>query len=245
MDEQRPSTSSGVYNNYLSHHFSLGASSASRRRRIDSLAANYGPYLPSRKDAKMLEIGPGLGELLEYLFRECGYSEISAIDLSPEVAEYCNCVAPGSTQVVADSTAYLMANTTRFDCIFAFHLLEHLPKAQIILFLKAIKAALVPGGIAFIEVPNMANPIVGSNIRYADFTHEVGFTESSLGFVLRSAGFSDISIFGIRVVRNSVLKSVQYCAQSVINLLLQLIIKVYYPTKRQILNTSLCGVAKK
>jgi len=113
-----------------------------RRRRIDSLAANYSSYLPVRKDAKMLEIGPGLGELLEYLSHKCKYTEISAIDLSPEVAAYCNHIVPGRTQVVADSTAYLMANTARFECIFAFHLLEHIPKTQIVSFLKAIRAAL-------------------------------------------------------------------------------------------------------
>jgi len=91
----------------------------------------------------------------------------------------------------------------------------------------------------------MANPIVGLNVRYADFTHEVGFTESSLSFVLRSAGFSDVSIFGIRTARNSFLKLMQYYAQSAVNLLLQLMIKVYLPTKHQILNVSICGVARK
>jgi len=245
MNEQQLSTSSDAYDNYLSNHFGRGVSAVSRRRRIDSLAANYSSYLPSRKDAKMLEIGPGLGELLEYLFLKCKYTEISAIDLSLEVMEHCNRIVPGRTQVVADSTAYLMANTERFECIFAFHLLEHIPKAQIVSFLKAIRAALASGGVAFIEVPNMVNPLVGLNIRYADFTHEVGFTESSLGFALRSAGFSDVSIFGIRTARNSFLKLVQYSVQSVVNLLLKLMIKIYLPTKRQILNVSICGVARK
>ena len=245
MNEQRSPKSSELYHHYLSHHFGLGASSASRRRRIDSLACNYGNHLPDHRGAQILEIGPGLGELLEYLCHNRGYTAVSAIDLSAEVAERCNLVVPGSTEVVRDSVAFLESNAGRFELIFAFHLLEHIPKPEIVRFLQAIRAALAPGGRVFIEVPNMANPLVGLNIRYADFTHEVGFTESSLSFALRSAGFSEVSVFGIRIARNSVSKIIQSAAQATVNLLLRLMIRVYLPTQRQLLHIAICGVARK
>ena len=38
----------------------------------------------------------------------------------------------------------------------------------------------------------MGDPLNGLYFRYSDFTHEVGFTEESLNYVLRQAGFEEI-----------------------------------------------------
>jgi len=75
-----------------------------------------------------------------------------------------------------------------------FHVIEHVAKRQAVPFLNAVRKALAPGGVLLLETPNMANPFLGLTFRYADFTHEVGYTETSIHYVLQAAGFHDITV---------------------------------------------------
>jgi hypothetical protein len=52
----------------------------------------------------------------------------------------------------------------------------------------------------------MSNPF-GMHSRYADFTHEVGFTQESLYQVMFLSGFRDINVIGSLVIRKKTLRS--------------------------------------
>jgi SAM-dependent methyltransferase len=193
------SQSNNLYKRYLSNYFvSVGDIEQVRAKKLALLQKNYEALFPESSNAKILEIGPGHGELIEVLNQK-GYINAQAIDISTEVVEYCNQNWPGCTSLVQDSARFLQEHQRNFDMVFMLHVLEHIPKEQIIPLLKDIHGSLVDGGQLIVEVPNMANPVTGLYTRYVDFTHEVGFVDGSLAFVLKEAGFSKISIHSLKV----------------------------------------------
>jgi SAM-dependent methyltransferase len=188
------------FEDYLSRHMAhLGDAERYRARRKRQLLATYARALPASRDGELLEIGPGYGQWLEALRTDLGFARAVAVDVSTEVVTFCNRILPGSTVHVADTKAFLDQNAGRFERIFAFHVLEHVPRAELAPLLRAMWTALRPGGYGVIEVPNMANPATGGYLRYADLTHETGFAETSLRQALETAGFENVQCFEERV----------------------------------------------
>lgn len=165
-----------------------------RRKRIYDL--NYEKFLPSDKNSKILELGCGKGFFLKYL-KEKGYFNIKGVEKSssqlfhalPDTREYI---------VFDDMFNYLRDSSEEFDLIALFHVLEHLFKDEILDLLELIYKRLSKAGILIIEVPNAGSPIFGSNNRYAEFTHEVGFTPSSLREVILVTGFKNVTVYPIK-----------------------------------------------
>jgi trans-aconitate methyltransferase len=233
-------TTKEKYDNYLTNHLSQVSN---KNSRIQWLIYNYKSYLPTNLSAKILEIGPGFGELIDYLINKLGYKNTKAIDLSQEVVDVCNTIAPNSTSKVSDTGDFLDEYNNYFGMIFMLEVLEHIPKSETINILSQIYNALEPGGMLIVEVPNMANPITGINFRYADFTHEVGFTDLSLTHVLQRAGFTKISIHPVNVPIVSLPRFFQFIFQGAINQILNLIKVVYMPGLRQISAHTIFAVA--
>jgi SAM-dependent methyltransferase len=187
------------FTGYLSRHYAhLGDQARHRAGKKRQLLATYRRLLPADRTAEMLEIGPGYGQLLELLRRDLGFERTVAIDLSAEVVEFCNAAMPGSTTLVTDTLAHLERNPGRFERVFALHVLEHVPRSAVRDLVCGV-GALRPGGRFVVELPNMANVFTGGFLRYADFTHESGYTETSLRHLLESAGLADVECFEERV----------------------------------------------
>ena len=234
---------SDVYQQYLSNHYAHVASPASLERKKNWVLSNHRSRLPVDRDAAILEIGPGFGNILQLLRDRCGYTNIRAIDVSPEVITACNDVVPNSTSLVEDTVAYLQAHEEKFDLVLLLHVLEHVPRDGVLPLLAAIRSALKPKGRLVLEVPNAANPLTGANMRYADFTHHVGFTDRSLEFVMLNAGFADICVYPCKVPRESVIRTIQRAGQDSVEMLLGFVLRLYMPTKPSILTSILgaCG----
>lgn len=215
------------YDRYFSTHFERIANPASSRRRLESVRANYRHCLPTSLDAPILEIGPGGGEFLEFVVTERGYRGVAAIDLSGEAVARLTNRFPNVSHV-DNSTEFLTTHAKCFEAIFMMHVLEHVAKPQTIELLVAAREALTPGGTLIIEVPNMANPLVGLNFRYADFTHEVGFTRSSLEQVLRMAGFEAVKIKPFVIPGGSVARYCQRFARGVVEFLMAAVGVLYF-----------------
>src|SRR5262249_20951783 len=98
-----------------------------------------------------------------------------------------------SVEVVPDTAAWLKSHREEFDLVLLLDVLEHIPIADQIQLLNAIRMSLKDGGQVCVQVPN-DNAIMASRWRYIDFTHRSSFTEHSLYFVLANAGFSAIEI---------------------------------------------------
>jgi len=196
-----PAVEPGRFERYLSGHYArLGDQQRLRARRKRQLLGTYARLLPAARDADMLEIGPGFGQWLEALRVDRGYARAAAVDLSPEVVEFCNHAMPGSASLEPDTAGFLERHAGRYDRIFAFHVLEHVPGEERDRLVRAMRAALKPGGLCIVEVPNMANMLAGGFLRYADLTHETGFTELSLRQLFEDAGFVDVRCFEEKLV---------------------------------------------
>lgn len=152
---------------------------------------NYGQFFSPAKDTKILDIGCGTGHFLYYLEKK-GYTHFLGIDISPQQVDFCRENVSKKVKV-ADAFEYLKEKKNTYDAIVANDLLEHIPKEEIIAFLKLANTALKEKGVFLIRTPNMGNPFALYS-RYKDFTHEVGFTDKSLYQVLWTAGFRDIQI---------------------------------------------------
>lgn len=154
-------------------------------------AAIIGEHFPTNKDLSILDIGCGMGFLLLSL-KNAGYKNMSGIDTDEQQVRSCN-EKNLDVSLVRDSIGYLNNSSAKYDLITAFDVLEHIPPADQISFLKAINGALKPEGQLIVTVPN-ANSVLASRNRYIDYTHHVLFTEVSLDFVLYNAGFREIDI---------------------------------------------------
>ncbi|ABN56135.1 MULTISPECIES: class I SAM-dependent methyltransferase [Methanoculleus] len=143
---------------------------------------NYLMHLPVQKDARILDLGCGMGHFLNFLEKE-GYRNYLGIDLSPENIHFCR--EHGYTVRMSDIFSFLEETTELFDAIVMNDVLEHFEKQEVIRFLDLAYQKLTSNGKLILKVPNAANPLLASTIRYIDFTHELSFTEVSLSQVLK------------------------------------------------------------
>lgn len=229
---------------YLTRHYAhIGDQARHREGKKRQLRLTYGARLPEDRSAAMLEIGPGYGQLLELLRRDLGYTNAIAVDLSQEVVEFCNGLLPGSTTYVADTVAYLEQHPAHFDRIFALHVLEHVPPAEVLALVRAIHSALRPGGVFLVELPNMANLFTSSYLRYSDRTHTAGYAELSLRNLLEAAGFSDVQCFAERVPGSSLKGILANTFRACAGIVQRVIYKGYELPVPRVLTPALCAAA--
>ncbi len=158
---------------------------------------NYRSILPLDKNAKILDIGVGVGGLLMFL-RDCGYVNSRGVDISSSTIRSCqkkglNC------ELVADTTEWLNSHADEFDFITLLDVIEHIPKKEIISFLSAIRRSMKATGVLLIQTNNMQAEYA-QIMRYGDITHEVGYCETSLRQVCIVAGFKAIDLFGLETL---------------------------------------------
>lgn len=211
---------------------------AGKQRRF---MVNFVHNLPG-KDASILDLGPGYGELL-LLLSQLGYNNLLAIDISPEVVSYCNELMPGSTLLVSNPTAYFEAHPNTYDAVCASHVLEHVPKDEVIPLLQAIRKALKPTGRLIVEVPN-GDAVLANIMRYGDFTHQISYTERSLRQIMLMAGYTDINIMQAKLPLDHPLRLLQITAQKIIFGLVKLLCRVLDTYVPNYLHTSIVCIAK-
>jgi len=171
-----------------------GANPFSPENVIRDTDPSFGKLLPANLDARILDIGCGMGHFLLYLNLK-GYRNLMGVELSPEQVDFCQKNVNSNVALISDLVSFLAERPQSWECIIFKDVIEHLPRTQVIPTLSAIFEALTPGGAAVVETGNLASP-AGMFVRYIDFTHESGFTENSLRQVLRAVGFSDVAIQG-------------------------------------------------
>lgn len=143
---------------------------------------------PRDKKARIFDVGCGMGRFL-LAFREKGYKNLSGVD----VDEYQVGVAKKEKLNVKlmDAGQFFDKNKKPFDLVTMIDCLEHIDKDQQIDLLKKINKSLSGDGGLAIRVPNALAPAFGY-FRYIDFTHKLSYTETSLTYVLKNAGFEHI-----------------------------------------------------
>jgi 2-polyprenyl-3-methyl-5-hydroxy-6-metoxy-1,4-benzoquinol methylase len=150
-------------------------------------------FIGQNRNMKVLDFGCGMGFALTGL-KCAGYADLTGIDADKSQVGYARARGLSVDLVPVEETmARLGREKGVYDFVFCLDVLEHIPEDQVVTVAAALRECLKPGGTFLCRVPN-CNSLVGTRLRYIDWTHVVSFSESSLDFVLFHAGFADIRI---------------------------------------------------
>jgi SAM-dependent methyltransferase len=162
---------------------------------LERLGVNFGGVFQSlSRDSRILDVPCGVGYLEHYLLKE-GFQKIDCVDLSKEqigmakqkLTEFGLDFSHKVQFILADAFTYL-EKAEPYDLIAVIDFLDHLKKDQVGELLTLAHSALRPGGVLLSRVTNADNPLF-SQYFYRDFTHETGFTPSTIRQCLEAAGF--------------------------------------------------------
>ena len=154
-------------------------------------AAHLAPVVKGREQEPVLDVGCGKGFALSGL-KQLGFTNLQGIELDPGQAKSARELGL-NVERVTDTVGYLKQSPGKFAVILLLDVLEHIPVAEQISFLRAIHGALRENGRLVIQVPN-ASSMFASIWRYNDYTHTSSFTDLSLQFCVLNAGFSNVTI---------------------------------------------------
>ncbi|WP_293374299.1 class I SAM-dependent methyltransferase [Nevskia sp.] len=233
------------YDNYAENHLRRISTTRTRTSKQQAFLENYSDALPVDKSASILEIGPGLGETAELLVEKLGYSGYSAIDISKDIVALFSEKPEYRVSQVDDPIAYIESQRGQYRLILLLHVLEHVPRHLVVPLLKACHQALTPDGELVVEVPNVANPYVGSAFAFGDFTHETAFTSTSLREVFGSAGFDPVRVVPVRVPLVSISRRIQHFLQALFISIHRLIANIYMPSSVPLLSHFIAARGKK
>lgn len=221
------------YNAYVSKHFIF--SHALTLKEYDFLERIYvkkfSSFLPTDKNSTIIDVACGAGHFL-YFLKKNKYKNIHGIDLSKEQIDCATKM--GLTEVeVADLFNYLPQYPEKYDMIIANDIIEHLTKDEIFNFLDTLYSALKPGGTILIGTVNAAS-LFGAAAVYFDFTHEQGFTPSSLSQVIRICNFENVQIRGDGPVAHDIRSFLRVCLWNIMKMLLKGYLRVEAGTGREL-----------
>lgn len=156
------------------------------------------PFLPSDKNAAILDMGCGFGSLI-YTLKQNGYKNLKGIDLSAGQVKVAHEIGLNEIEL-QDLLPYLKSHPATFDVITGIDIIEHFSKDELVEVLTCVKNALKPNGIAIFRTPNLDAPFA-SLFSNGDFTHENYINYSSANQLMLSMGFKDI------IVKDSVMEA--------------------------------------
>jgi len=159
---------------YLKHIQKLG-NRVAFGRRVEYLKYNYSlPLKNLNSSQRVLEIGPGAGELLKIL-NDKGFTNIDIIDNDESVLKYCQKKYRINKTIFSKNLDLSTALKGSYDLIVLTQVFEHIPKSSYQNWIRCMYHSLNSDGQIIITVPNGANPLSGTE-RYGDLQHENMFT---------------------------------------------------------------------
>jgi 2-polyprenyl-3-methyl-5-hydroxy-6-metoxy-1,4-benzoquinol methylase len=235
-----------AYAHYLSTHFGR----AGRQDKHNFLfqeryfKKNYLPYLPKNKQARIVDLGTGLGHVLFFLKR-AGYTNILGVDVGHEVIEFCR--EQKFPVVEEEILTWLRNNREPIDAIVLNDVLEHQTKPQMWQMLELMRQNLSAEGVVLIKVPNMGNPLLGNDSRWLDITHMNGFNENSLRQALFMAKYSKVDVIGpdIYVTTDPIFNWVCRVCAKILDGIFFTIFKFYGRTETKIFRKNILAIAHK
>lgn len=151
----------------------------SYRPLLEALVARY-------PGGRALDVGCGRGEWLQ-LLRTVGLQG-HGVDLDEAMLDACR--ADDLSVEQGDALAWLAAQPDEsLALVSAFHVVEHIPFAQVQQLVAEAHRVLLPGGVLIMETPNPENITVGAHTFYMDPSHERPLPPRLLQFVPEYVGF--------------------------------------------------------
>ena len=112
--------------NYISVHFSQIHNIDKMEKEYSNyfkfFCGNYKKHMPTDRNAKILDMGCGLGEIL-FSLHKLGYRNVSGIDFSQECVDFCNKMEFAECRK-GDALEYFQQTTEQYDVIFLMILLS-------------------------------------------------------------------------------------------------------------------------
>ena len=137
---------------------------------------------------RILEFGPGLGELTKLLLQKYPNAEYHVIDVDNDILAMLQKTHPGvHIHNIQNINEYEKQDFTPFDVILGLDVWEHLPSKQLEKYTQKSIQLLTNNGIFIAQVPNWGCPF-GPNIFANDLTHVNRFNEFSATQLLLNAG---------------------------------------------------------
>jgi SAM-dependent methyltransferase len=144
--------------------------------------------------SSILDYGCGFGQFIKALKDE-GYLSVSGLDIDLNSVNHCQ--EKGLDVKRMDISDLTNPFKNKFDVVILSHVIEHIPRLQIIDTLRFIKEQILePEGKLLLAVPN-AQSNTDCYWAYEDFTHFTLFTSGSLYYVLKASGFENIEFLDI------------------------------------------------
>ncbi len=188
------------------------------RSSFPTYRRHYGRFLPIDKTADILDLGCGNGALL-YWLESLGFSNSIGVDVSPEQIEVAKSLSVKKIYC-EDLTAFLERSERKYDVILIRDTLGHFNKKEIFNIMELIYKNLKKGGKLIVKTPNAEGPFSGQ-LRYGDFTHEVGFTRTSLQQLAKVVGFERAEAYSTPPVVHGMKSAVRFVLWKFIELCLR------------------------
>jgi SAM-dependent methyltransferase len=145
-------------------------------------------------ELNILDYGCGFGQNLLAL-KDNEYKNIYGVDIETNAIQFC--LQNNLNVKELDLKNLNNPFDFKFDVIILTHIIEHIPKNEIINTLSVIKKKFLENdGFLLVAVPN-AQANTGCYWMYEDWTHHTLFTSGSLYYVMKAAGFNNISFLDI------------------------------------------------
>jgi 2-polyprenyl-3-methyl-5-hydroxy-6-metoxy-1,4-benzoquinol methylase len=151
----------------------------------------YKNILPADKDAPILEIGFGEGWFIGICL-SLGYSNIIVADFDAEskISNLDNSLSNNIKVLNIDNTIIETLNDqeTKFKFIHLSHVIEHIPKYDLIDLMVAIRGVLSDGACLLVRTPNMMSP-AAPHLFYSTLGHEYGFSPNTIRDLINVSGY--------------------------------------------------------
>jgi len=160
---------------------------------ISDRLAPYLSHLEGRE--RVLDLGCGRGEALA-LMRDRGIGA-RGVDSNEQMIGIC--VEKGLDVTQGDLFEHLAAvEPASLDGVVSFHVIEHLPPAELDRLIRLAWRGLQPGGILIFETPNPLSLVVAARNFWIDPTHRRPVHPETLELLFRLAGFEGVERFDLR-----------------------------------------------
>jgi SAM-dependent methyltransferase len=196
-------------------------------RKVDYIKYNFGDMISALpKNAEVLEIGPGMGEMVSYL-NNLGITNIDVVDNDRNILKLIKEKYKVKNNYLADDVSRIGKKLGVYDIIVLIQVLEHLPLVKQPDIIKALYARLKKGGYIIIVVPNADNPL-GLVERYGDLQHTTSYTNRSLEDLVIESKIKEckIQISGFEIPPYSIINIVRIIFQKILHFFLLLIMMI-------------------
>lgn len=134
--------------NYISIHFSqiheIDKIEKEYSNYFKFFCGNYKRHVPTDRNAKILDMGCGLGETL-FSLHKLGYRNVTGIDFSQECVDFCNKMKFAKCRK-GDALEYFQRIDEQYDVIFFNDIIEHFLLEDVIRILNGMRRCLNRGG---------------------------------------------------------------------------------------------------